>query len=88
MIPKDCRKVGKYALTAHDGPISRRLTFGPSLCPVCLERLPGGRGKQRYCSPRCRLLAWAVRALAEALKGGRADGLRIAIENLCQRGEA
>lgn len=62
---------------AVNGTILRRRTAGTRTCPVCMKPLPpGGRTLRRYCSSKCRLLAWAVDALAEALQEGRAEGLR------------
>lgn len=47
------------------------------VCEACLSPTRAGRGgTKRFCSSRCRLLSWAVDALAEALKEGKADGLR------------
>ncbi len=35
---------------------------------------------QRYCTPRCRLLGWAVAELARAVRAGDAEGLRRELE--------
>lgn len=52
-------------------------------CPVCLGAIkPDARGRRRYCSDKCRLLAWAVDALGEALEAGRAEGLRARVKGL------
>jgi hypothetical protein len=40
-----------------------------------------GQGK-KICSPRCRLVKWAAKALLEAWREGRADGLKDIIEDL------
>jgi endogenous inhibitor of DNA gyrase (YacG/DUF329 family) len=53
------------------------------VCEACLKPLKAGkREAKRFCSPRCRLLSWAVGALAKALKEGKADGLRERIRTL------
>ena len=50
------------------------------VCEACLIPMRAGRaGTKRFCSSRCRLLSWAVDALADALKEGKADGLRAKI---------
>ena len=47
------------------------------VCEVCLGPMRAGRGEtKRFCSSRCRLLSWAVDALARALKESKAEGLR------------
>jgi len=52
------------------------------VCQVCLKRIKPEHSvndisrRRRFCSDRCRLLAWAVWALSKALKAGAADGLR------------
>jgi hypothetical protein len=48
-------------------------------CLVCLG--PVARGK-KICSPRCRLVKWGAKALLEAYREGRADGLRDVIKKL------
>ena len=53
--------------------------IGPPSCPVCLSPV---QGKGRFCKARCRLLSWAVYALADALRAGRAEGLRKRIRAL------
>ena len=51
---------------------------GTRKCETCLKKLkPGRHGeRKRFCSVDCRRLAWATRALAEALAAGLAEGLR------------
>ena len=58
--------------------------IGTGKCEACLKKLkPGHHGeRKRFCSLGCRRLAWAVRALAEALAAGRAEGLRREILDL------
>ena len=64
---------------AVNGANSGQLDQGAAKCPVCLGDLPSRR---KVCSSRCRLLKWAVRALGEALKDGKAEGLREQVERL------
>jgi len=42
-------------------------------CGCCQKPLE--RAKQKFCSPRCRLLHWAAKEIFEAYRGGQADGL-------------
>ena len=67
--------------------IGEKNTVDACLCGVCLERMrPGGYGSpKRFCSADCRRLAWAIRALAEALAAGHAEGLRKRICGLVER---
>jgi len=51
----------------------------PVFCDTCLRKFIPTHS-QRFCSPRCRFLSWAVDALAEALRKGDADGLRVRVE--------
>jgi hypothetical protein len=53
-------------------------------CPVCLG--PVAKGK-KICSPRCRLVKWGAKALLEALREGKADGLRDVIEEIMRLGK-
>ena len=56
---------------------------GRGICEVCRASFQvDGRRKRRFCSSDCRLLAWAVNALATALKQGKAEGLREQIGKL------
>ncbi len=70
-----------------DGSRKASGTIGTGKCETCLKKLkPGRHGeRKRFCSLDCRRLAWAVRALAEALAAGHADGLR---HDLRRLGEA
>lgn len=54
------------------------------ICPVCLKEASPSRSgsKRKFCSGKCRTLAWAVRAIAEALHDGVADGLRLRLVEL------
>lgn len=63
----------EHVLTALGGANDARQGSDMRACPVCLGGVPG---KGRFCSARCRLLSWAVYALADALKAGRAEGMR------------
>jgi len=53
-------------------------------CETCLKPLAAApsSSQKRFCSDRCRLLAWAVGALASALEAGKAEGLRSHLEAL------
>lgn len=64
-------------------------TTGTGKCETCLAKIkPGKHGEQkRFCSVNCRRLAWAVRALAEALAAGQAEGLRAEIRRLGSTGD-
>lgn len=70
----------KTLLTGRREAISGN-TMSATRCPVCLG--PVGQGK-KICSPHCRLVKWAVKALEKALKEGRADGLRDIIRELTE----
>jgi len=60
-----------------NGTISGVETQRVGACEACLEPFRAGiGGTKRFCSSRCRLLSWAVDALAKALKEGKAEGLR------------
>lgn len=54
------------------------------ICPVCLKEAPPSRSgsPRRFCSGRCRTVAWALRTIAQALHDGRADGLRRSLREL------
>lgn len=85
MIRNNTRVPENHLLTLQGEANSGRSTSGPSRCPVCLQAVQGGKKARTFCSPRCRLLLWAVRALAEALNDGRAEGLRTKINSLFDR---
>jgi endogenous inhibitor of DNA gyrase (YacG/DUF329 family) len=57
-------------------------------CAVCLKAyrprhiVNDVSRRRRFCSNRCRLLAWAVATLAKELKAGQADGLLDEIRKL------
>lgn len=53
-------------------------------CETCLSEMkPGSRGeRKRFCSARCRGLAWSLTELEAALNAGRAEGLRGQIRRL------
>jgi hypothetical protein len=51
-------------------------------CRVCGRRLKAYRVYQIYCSPRCRLMAWACRQLVRDFKAGRLPGLKAEIARL------
>lgn len=65
-------------LTGRSEAISRRADPDKG-CEVCLG--PVGRRK-KICSPRCRLVKWGAKALLEAWREGRADGLAEIIEEI------
>lgn len=68
---------------AVNGTKSGRSDVGAVVCRVCRAPLsPDTRRRRSYCSDKCRLLAWAVDALGEALEAGRAEGLRERIARL------
>lgn len=69
----------KHALTAPGEANGGRPGQTARACPTCLKHV---QGRRRFCSAHCRLLFWAVRALAEALKAGKAEGLRPQIREL------
>jgi hypothetical protein len=54
------------------------------LCEVCRKPMsPGRRGEpKRFCSSKCRYLAWQLRILTEALAAGEAEGLRAKIQEV------
>jgi hypothetical protein len=49
----------------------------PCLC--CDREFEPKRSKQRYCCPRCRLLAWAAAELLKEYRAGKIPGLRALI---------
>lgn len=51
-------------------------------CGTCRGPLDARRSTKTFCSARCRMLAWAVEAVALALKDGKADGLKARIREL------
>jgi hypothetical protein len=51
-------------------------------CRVCGRRLKLYRVYQIYCSPRCRLMAWACRQLISDYEAGRLPGLEAEIARL------
>jgi len=57
------------------------------VCETCGNRFRAGRGHQRFCSSRCRLLSWAVTELEAAMDEGRAKGLRGRILRLGEKAE-
>lgn len=79
MARNNPRRPANHALTALGGANDARQVSDMRACPVCLGGVPG---KGRFCKARCRLLSWAVYALADALRAGRAEGLRERIRAL------
>ncbi len=69
---------GKRLLTGRRAAISENRMNHPR-CPVCLGPLPK---RKKICSPCCRLVKWGANALLKAYREGRADGLRLIIEEL------
>jgi len=57
------------------------------ICLTCRGEFRPLRPWQVYCSDKCRLVHWAARALDEAFKEGRADGLRDAVRELAAPAE-
>jgi hypothetical protein len=55
---------------------------GHGRCRVCGKRLKAYRVYQIYCSPRCRLMAWACRQLISDYEAGRLPGLEAEIARL------
>ena len=51
-------------------------------CRVCRRRFELYRGYQRFCSSRCRLMAWSVRELNKRLSEGTIEGLRNRLKKL------
>ena len=52
-----------------------------SHCGVCLKPLPPGAGA-KFCSSRHRLMAFWLREIVKALRGGTAEGLRDEIRRI------
>jgi len=52
-----------------------------TLCGVCLKPLPPGAGA-KFCSSRHRLMAFWLREIVKALRGGTAEGLRDEIRRI------
>jgi len=53
-----------------------------SFCQVCENPLTDKKSNSKFCSPRCRLLFWAVKVLVKEWKAGRVNGLREMIQKL------
>lgn len=51
-------------------------------CVVCGGSFDSVRGHQNFCSPRCRLLKWAARVIADEYLAGRLPGLDAEIARL------
>ena len=81
------RNASKPCVNASRGNDLRKKVVQAGTCDVCLKRYKAYRGSQRFCSSRCRLLNWAVEALAAALKEGKAEGLRESINKLADPGK-
>jgi hypothetical protein len=68
------------ATLSHDPEVPRpnpRL----NLCRTCGAEFkskfkPGSKRKQEFCSPRCRLLRWAIKEILKVYRAGQADGLK------------
>jgi hypothetical protein len=68
------------AAPCHDPEVSQdqpRL----NLCRTCGAEFkskfkPGSKRKQEFCSPRCRLLRWAIKEILKVYRAGRASGLQ------------
>jgi hypothetical protein len=69
------------SLTAEFEAISIQKTC--YLCLTCEHRFKP-KGKKQFCSSKCRLLYWALKALLEAVRKGKANGLRGLIKELSE----
>ena len=76
----------KSPLTARSGANgpSREEILASALpaCKTCRRRYSPHQDSQVYCSPRCRLLAWAARQLVRLHAEGRVPGLEETIAEL------
>jgi predicted nucleic acid-binding Zn ribbon protein len=73
---------GNPAVNASGEAISSLPGQSHGRCRVCGRRLKAYRVYQVYCSPRCRLMAWACRQLVRDFKAGRLPGLEAEITRL------
>lgn len=87
----DMRKAKKHAgrapgraLTPHPGAISGRST---SAACDCCSRPFEPRAGQRFCSPDCRLLAWAAGELLKRYLAGDVPGLQSIIDQFGRTGK-
>lgn len=64
--------------------VEEKNTVNGFLCEVCRRRMKLSHHgeRKRFCSPRCRLLRWAVGEIVKDYPAGRASGLRDLIERL------
>jgi hypothetical protein len=69
------------AQEAVNGTNSDSLTIGAGRCGTCLKPLLPGTGK-KFCSSRCRLMAWACRQIVRDYEAGRLPGLEDEIARL------
>lgn len=57
----------------------------PVRCPSCLKRSRPDRRSQRFCSTRCRQMAYWLAQIQKALHDGLAEGIRSRLEELGRR---
>ena len=69
------RTIGNPTVNASGGATSPPPGQSYGGCRVCGKRFAAYRIHQVYCSPRCRLMAWACRQLVRDYKAGRLPGL-------------
>jgi len=73
------RRGSSRALTLQGEAISAR---SDKVCGTCGRTLQASGDRQRFCSPRCRLLAWAAKELVRAIREGSVEGLRAEFREL------
>ena len=73
---------GNPAVNASGGASAALRGQNHGHCRVCGRRFEAYRVHQVYCSPRCRLMAWACRQLVRDFKAGRLPGLEAEISRL------
>lgn len=77
------RQALQKSVNASDSEELRVQALQGGSCEVCRAPVHACKGRRRrFCSSHCRLLAWAVDALATALQQGKAEGLRDGIGRL------
>jgi hypothetical protein len=85
---KQARTAPRRALTPQGGAISGGLAKGtgaPTAACECCARPFEPRPNRRFCSPACRLLAWAAAELLERYLAGTVPGLQPIIEQMGRR---